>query len=224
MVFPVQVFVADGLFIQTLFENPRLFFLQLLIVTFSICVHEYCHAWTALKMGDSTAADQGHLTLNPMKQMGWMSIAMLLFIGIAWGAVPVDRARLKSRYRYGAVLTSLAGPFANLGLFLIAWILFGILMQNPPEKILYVLQAVFLFGLMNGILFLLNILPIPGLDGGNCLLELFPDLCSRIYKSESARGVYVILIFAVFFFSSYLSEFSCMVMAYAPEFFSSLLN
>lgn len=78
-----------NLFITQLFEDPQRFFIWLLVVIFSICCHEFMHAWAALKQGDPTAADEGHLTLNPMKQMGPFSLVMLAVCGIAWGRVPV---------------------------------------------------------------------------------------------------------------------------------------
>ena len=85
------------MFIKTLFEDPRTFATILLMVVFSISLHEFCHAYAALKMGDSTAADRGHLTMNPFRQMGWISLLMLVFIGIAWGQVPVNPENLTTR-------------------------------------------------------------------------------------------------------------------------------
>ena len=58
-----------GMFITKLWTEPQEFFLIVLVVVFSICLHEFCHAYAALLLGDSTAADRGHLTLNPLKQM-----------------------------------------------------------------------------------------------------------------------------------------------------------
>ena len=64
------------LFIQTLWTNPVYFCMVCLIVTFSVCVHEYFHAQAAVWEGDYTLQD--HLTLNPMKQMGLMSLVMVV--------------------------------------------------------------------------------------------------------------------------------------------------
>lgn len=121
-----------NLFITQLFEDPQRFFIWLLVVIFSICCHEFMHAWAALKQGDPTAADEGHLTLNPMKQMGPFSLVMLAVCGIAWGRVPVRPWQM--RHRHSDALVSLAGPATNFGLFLI----FGILstsVTGPASKI-----------------------------------------------------------------------------------------
>src|SRR5512137_2480723 len=104
-------------FVSSLAQDPFYFFSWVGIVAFSICFHEYAHASMALKRGDDTAAKLGHLTLNPMVQMGPMSIVMLLLIGIAWGAVPVNPGRLRTRA--DAALVSFAGPAANLLLSLL---------------------------------------------------------------------------------------------------------
>ena len=105
------------MFIKLLFSDPNTYLMWVTLVVFSICCHEYLHARVALWQGDSTAADQGHLTLNPMKQMGLFSIIMLLVIGISWGQVPVNPSRMK--HKYSDALVSFAGPFMNLILFLI---------------------------------------------------------------------------------------------------------
>ena len=94
-------------FISNLFTNPFLFFTVVLTVGFSVCVHEYSHARVALALGDPTAAITGHLTLNPLKQMGLLSIVMLLVLGICWGAVPVNPRLVTPRKR---ALIALAGP------------------------------------------------------------------------------------------------------------------
>ena len=114
----------DSLFIQRLFgPHQQTALMQLLVVVFSVCLHEYAHARAALWQGDATAAEQGHLTLNPLKQMGPMSLIMLLIIGIAWGAVPVNPGRM--RHRYSDALVSFAGPATNLALFLVSSLLFA---------------------------------------------------------------------------------------------------
>lgn len=209
--------LAD-IFIQRLFDDPRSFFMLTFIVVFSVCLHEYSHAQVALWMGDSTAADRGHLTLNPLKQMGFFSILMLLILGFAWGAVPVNPARMKNKY--GRLLTSFAGPAVNLILFALAWIFFGITcnLQNAPHSAMIFLG---LFGLMNFVLFVFNMLPVPGLDGWNIYTWFFPKLAMP--NSEVVKGAMVILIFVAFMFVSCLFRFARSVMQTAPDFFQQIM-
>ena len=153
-----------NIFITQLAENPRYFFLVTLAVIPSICLHEYFHAQVALWCGDDTAARNGHLTLNPLKQMGWISLIMFFFIGIAWGQVPVDPRRLT---RKQDALVSFAGPFMNLVLAAGAWIACIFLPRFAEAGVVPELLFLYIFvlGMYNIVLFVINMLPIPGLDG-----------------------------------------------------------
>ncbi|MEM7393226.1 MAG: site-2 protease family protein [Verrucomicrobiota bacterium] len=161
---------------------------------FSICVHEYAHAITAYKLGDSTAADEGHLTLNPMVQMGPISIVMLLLIGIGWGMVPVDERNFSKRYHHAIV--SIAGPLSNLLLCLICGICAGIC----QGALGFEHKAVNFFaiaGTVNGALFLLNMIPIPPLDGWSVLGGFVPKL--RELDSEWTSHFSWLLLFVLIF-------------------------
>ncbi len=208
--------IAD-IFIKQLAVDPKLFFIMTLVVVFSICCHEYCHAQMALWMGDSTAADRGHLTLNPMKQMGILSLIMFLLLGFAWGSVPVDPRRLRSKYRYGELLTSLAGPAANLILFLTGWTAFGLLAAHDAGT-LQLLQMVLALGTMNCIMLLFNLLPVPGLDGWNIFLCLFPKV--RVPNSETVKGIMIFLMLSALCCTSWLFRFSYWIMSLSVDFFS----
>ena len=211
------------LFILRAFTEPKEFFMITFVVVFSICLHEFFHAWTALQFGDTTAADRGHLTLNPMKQMGPMSIIMFLILGFAWGAVPVNPAVLRARSRHAPALVALAGPVTNFGLFLIGFFFFGFLQTRIPSLIenetagKAVLQLFLLLGVYNGFLCIFNLLPIPGLDGWNALTEYMPRL--KQLKSEFAKGVTIFLIFLLLFLADDIFELAARVMMLAPDVF-----
>lgn len=196
--------IAD-IFIKQLAIDPKAFFMTLFVVVFSICCHEYCHAQVALWMGDSTAADRGHLTLNPLRQMGIFSLIMLLLLGFAWGAVPVDPRRLRSKYRYGELLTSLAGPAANLILFLAGVLIMGMLIRydaGTPE----LAEMAVMLCIMNCVMLIFNLLPVPGLDGWNVFLCLFPRI--RMPNSETLKGIMVFLMLSALCCASWLFRFS----------------
>lgn len=188
------------MFIRYMWLDPRLFFSAVLIVVFSVCCHEFMHAFVALRMGDDTAARRGHLTLNPFKQMGWLSLLMLLFIGIAWGQVPVTPANFRSRW--GRVLTSLAGPLTNCCL----WLLFtGAAFACFKAGGAEFATAMLTYGsVMNLVLFVFNLLPVPGLDGFNMIVALFPDLLGR--DSEAVKGTFFVLTVLLFVYIDKLFE------------------
>ena len=190
-----------NLFINKLFTDPEEFCAITLIVIFSICCHEFSHAWMALKQGDSTAADAGHLTLNPFKQMGIMSLVMLAFFGIAFGMVPVNPQRM--RHRYSEALVAFAGPAMNLILF------FAFCLLTAVTHLLGAQDAavnLILFGaIINMALFLLNMLPVPMLDGWAVYKNVFPKISkTRFEQSEFMKGTAVIAFILVFMFAKYL--------------------
>ena len=214
-----------NIFILSAFTDTRIFLLTTLVVVFSICLHEFFHAWTALQFGDTTAADRGHLTLNPLKQMGPMSIIMFLILGFAWGAVPVSLGTLRARNRHAPAIVSLAGPATNLGLFLIGFFVFGFLQTriwNLIENKLVgttILELFFLLGSYNCFLCIFNLLPIPGLDGWNALTEYFPRM--RDPNSEFAKGITIFLILFLFLMSRRIFELAFKLMMLAPDMFSA---
>jgi len=168
------------------------------VCIFSICCHEYAHARAALWQGDDTAKLLGHLTLNPLKQMGIMSLIMLLVIGFAFGQVPVNRARL--RRPYGDAIVSFAGPFANLVLFFLFSIGLGlayIYEIRPLAKICGI------GGVLNSVLFMLNMAPVPPLDGHGIVTSFFPELRNR-QSSEFVNGATFLVIMVLFMSSHYL--------------------
>ena len=196
------------MFIKTLFTEPLHFLMVCVILVFSICLHEYCHAWMAVREGDDGAAE--FMTLNPLRQMGLMSLLMMALIGIAWGAVPVDLSKLRSRW--SRIRISLAGPAANLVLLLVAaagvFCIGLVASGTQSESALPLLRALtnfFLyFGIYNFTLMAFNLIPAPGLDGWNVLAEFFPRL--RHLSSEFVKGAMLGLMILAFMGVTYLFQ------------------
>ena len=163
-------------------------FLDILIILpiliFSLTIHEYAHAWFSTVLGDPTPGNHSRLTLNPLAHLDPFGTIMLLVAGFGWARpVPIDISYYKRR-NLGLVITSLAGPFSNL---LIAIVVMGVIrllaiipaagmgarFLNSMFDILQ--QAAFL----NLLLFVLNMIPIPPLDGSRLVtaaLRNRPDL------------------------------------------------
>jgi Zn-dependent protease len=183
------------LFISYLWEEPQLFFMWIFVVVFAVCCHEYMHARVALWQGDSTAADEGHLTLNPLKQMGPFSIFMLVILGLAWGQVPVNPSRM--RHRYSDALVSFAGPATNLVLGMIFCVLAAVVILAAGGKDVGEStaemgnNAIALFStgaIVNFVLFMLNLLPVPGFDGWHILSSFYPRL-----KTSDSQAMYFVV-------------------------------
>lgn len=171
--------------------------ITLVILLFSAIVHEVSHGLVAEQLGDSTARDAGRITLNPIPHIDpFGSIllpALLLFAGspIVFGAakpVPVNFNNLHPR-RWGMALVSLAGPFSNLVLavLFILPIKFGLVTGAVGD---IWLKAV----IINLVLAVFNILPIPPLDGSKILASMLPyNIMYRLLEMERYGFVIVIL-------------------------------
>ena len=183
------------IFLAYLWEAPRLFWSLTVIVVFSICCHEYMHARVALFEGDSTAADRGHLTLNPLRQMGVWSLITFALLGIAWGQVPVNPGVMRRRHSHA--LVAFAGPATNLalavGFTVLCFVCFKL--QLGTE---FTWEMLYYAGELNVVLFLLNLFPVPGFDGWYILENFFPRFVRQ--SSEAVRGAFFVMIMLLFVF------------------------
>lgn len=178
-------------FIGRIAEDPFYVVSWIVVIIFSICVHECAHAWVALRQGDDTAANEGHLSLNPMVQMGGMSLLLLALFGLAWGAVPVDPRRLRGPW--SAAWVAAAGPLSNLLLAL----LFSACMVACaflPDGSREIPLAFFrLAAVANGMLCVFNLLPIPMFDGWTILSSFVPPL-QRIDPVQTQSWSWLLLL------------------------------
>ena len=198
-----------NLFITHLWRNPHFFFSVAILVILSICTHEFMHAWVALKAGDDTAAENGHLTFNPLKQMGIFSLAVFCFFGLAWGQVPVNPQNLRGKY--APALVAFAGPFSNIVLSQIFLILTYVCFKAQWGNDFTI--SMLLHGAqLNIVLFLLNMLPVPGFDGYAIISHLFPKFLHN--SSEAARGAVFLLIMLLFIFFNKLFELARIITAF----------
>lgn len=207
--------MGGGWWVNNVMENPDQGLPYLVSwvvwVIFSITLHELGHGWAALRQGDRTPVVTGHMTWNPIVHMGVQSLIIFAVIGIAWGAMPVDPSRFRSKY--GDLLVSFAGPMINFSLAGVAILLGGLwyghasgLAESWSINLDYefadrVYQFFFLGASLNILLAFLNLLPIPPLDGSRMLADV-----SRTYRSWTMHpqaplvGLFALL--AVFFLAS----------------------
>lgn len=176
-------------------------FIWAIPVIFAITVHEVAHGWVASKLGDNTAKMLGRLTLNPFKHIDLLGtiilpILMLLFSGFVFGwakPVPVDWRNLR-RPRVDMALVAVAGPLANLGMALI-WCMLGYLASMGNSDFNAILFAMSKAGIMiNAILMLLNILPLPPLDGSRVVSCLLSPRIAFYYNRIEPYGFWILLI------------------------------
>lgn len=182
---------------------------QIIILIFSVIIHEYMHGWMANYLGDSTAKDAGRLTINPIPHIDiWGSIILpLMFVitkmPIMFGyakPVPFNPYNLRDQ-KYGSAKVALAGPMSNLiiALFfgLILRFFSGYLMEF--NIILIVLLQIIVY--LNILLMALNLLPIPPLDGSKVLLPFLPYDWQMKFLQLEHYGFIFVLIFVFFGFA-----------------------
>lgn len=177
------------------------------VLLFSMVAHEYAHGYAALKQGDPTAYQLGRLTFNPIKHIDpFMSIIlpMLLFwqgLPVLGGAKPIPVVPRNYRnYRRGDIIVSMAGIVVNLGLAVMATvlaILFGVLGGAFPaaNETFAILQQIMRLGvLINLLLAIFNLLPIPPLDGSHVMKYLLPPAWALRYQQIGMYGIIIIMI------------------------------
>lgn len=166
--------------------------------------HEYAHAKMADKLGDKTARFQGRLNLNPLTHIDPLGFLMILVAGIGWAKpVQVNPAAFKDKYK-DDLKVSLAGPLANLGVALFGGILLFIVMALVFSNILTGALSQILYGItiriitINIMLFIFNLLPLPGLDGWSIFRDLSPKhfyrLSDKVYQYQFIILIAIVII------------------------------
>ncbi len=170
----------------------------------SLCLHEFGHAYTAWRFGDHDVAVRGYLTLNPLKYSSpLLSLGLpLLFIalggiGLPGGAVYVNTGYMTPRQR---TLVSLAGPSANLVLA-VALLAATRLFYDPEHGVFW--SAMAFLGFLQVTALLLNLLPIPGLDG---YAALEPHLSPETQRAVAPAKQYGFLILLVLLLAPTLNQ------------------
>ena len=177
----------------------------ILPVVCAITVHEFAHGWVAKKYGDNTASSRGRLTLNPIKHIDLFGTiilpGLLLMTGtgfiFGWAKpVPVDPRNFKRPLQDMAIV-ALAGPVSNL-LMALAWALIirlGIAIGTGAEVISLPLIYMGVAGIsINLVLALINLLPIPPLDGSRILTGILPSYWAWQYNRLERYGFILLLV------------------------------
>lgn len=163
----------------------------------AVTVHEVAHGWVANKLGDSTAAQLGRLSLNPLRHVdpiGTVVVPLTLHLlnaGFLFGwakPVPVNWRNLR-HVRRDMALVAVAGPFSNL-LMLLGWLL--ALMVFGEHRLVAPMSWTGIF--FNATIMLLNLLPIPPLDGSRIVTSLLPARAAVGYNRMEPFGIVILLV------------------------------
>lgn len=166
-------------------------------VLFAITVHEVAHGWVANKCGDSTAKSLGRLSLNPIKHVdpvGTIVVPAVLYFssGFLFGwakPVPINYNALNSPKRDMSYV-AIAGPASNF-IMAILWLASIFLAIEMNSKFLLEMAKIGIS--INLLLAVLNLLPLPPLDGSRVVSALLPNKLSYEYNKLEAYGLYILL-------------------------------
>jgi len=180
-------------------------FIYVVVLLFSVIIHEVAHAYAAYKRGDDTAKLAGRITLNPIPHIDLFGSIILPAVMLlaqspllfGWAKpVPVNYAKLKNP-RFDAALVSAAGPLSNAALALFAGLIIRLINAFPSAQqglggSLAILLS--LVVMVNIVLLVLNLLPIPPLDGSKILAYFLPRELSYKYLNLNPFICFAILI------------------------------
>jgi Zn-dependent protease len=185
------------------FNKPMFTILSITILIISVIIHEVSHGYMADLLGDPTARLQGRLTLNPLKHIdpvGSIIVPLITFLaGFTFGwakPVPYNPYNLKNR-RQGEFLIALAGPLSNL---LIAFI-FGTIIRFISVGMIAItpfIEITSYIVIINIVLAIFNLIPLPPLDGSKLLFSLLPDKYNRariIMEQYSSIFIIIVVLF-----------------------------
>ncbi|MEK7653248.1 MAG: site-2 protease family protein [Patescibacteria group bacterium] len=182
--------------INWIFSDPIFFVTWILAILVTLTIHEFSHAAAARFFGDSTAEQAGRMTLNPLAHLDPLGFLMLVFVGFGWAKpVPVNLGNTKNP-RLAEGVISLAGPFSNfLGIFIFGIILKFVAPALGPYNLLT--NFLFLLVLVNTILMVFNLIPIPPLDGSKVLFSLLPSRFDEFKYKFSINGPWILLVLVI---------------------------
>lgn len=179
-------------------------------ILLGLTFHEYAHAFAADRLGDKTPRFQGRLTLNPFVHIDPIGLIMILIFHFGWAKPVETNPSAYKNYYKDDLKVSISGPLANLviaflsALVLALFIKFGKGINLSSNLVTIIYYILYLSVNMNCMLFILNLIPIPGFDGFHILRDLFPKLFFNISDKIYQYQFIIMIIFLVSPLSTYV--------------------
>ena len=218
-------------------RDPVIIFFQIVVLLFAISVHESAHAWMAYRLGDPTAKMLGRISLNPLVHIDLFGTILLPAVLILMGfppfgyakPTPVDNRNFKNMVR-DDILTAVAGPVSNFLTALVAVICLAFLLHGSAAgvspffrgtDVATPLAKMFeLAILINVILAVFNLIPLPPLDGSHVIRHFLSYDTLKVYDRVGYFGLVIVMFVLPMVGCSVVDIFSAPFLI----FFSALLN
>jgi Zn-dependent protease len=182
-------------------DLPYIVSIWLLPVLIAITFHEAAHAYVARALGDETASRLGRVSLNPLRHIDPLGTiilpALLLLAGSPFlfgyaKPVPVNFRALRHP-RSGMVLVAAAGPAMNIGLAIIAALSFHLVVYLPATMAQWVALNLKNTIIINAVLAVFNLFPLPPLDGGRIAVGVLPNALGRQFARLEPYGMMILI-------------------------------
>lgn len=180
--------------------NPPILISRVITLVIAFTCHEFAHAFTAVKLGDSTPRYDGRLSLNPLRHLDLWGSIMLIAAGFGWAKpVRVNSYAVTRKTKAGMMLVAAAGPFANFVLALIAATLLrtGRISNTHLFRMSWLPSPNYflrLFMLTNLNLMIFNLIPLSPLDGEKVLDYFIPDSFRNTWQQIQRYGMPILMV------------------------------
>lgn len=189
-----------------MFTTAAITIFSLVVLLFSVIIHELAHGYVAYSLGDPTAKYEGRLTLNPLKHLdpfGSIILPLLLFLAgspflFGWAKpVPINPYNFRDK-KYGEIKVSIAGPVSNFSLA----IFFGLILRFIPDITIMsnpgIIIALGYIVSINIWLAVFNLIPVPPLDGSWILFSFLPDSMQGVKTFLRQYGIVILVLLILF--------------------------
>lgn len=177
-----------------MFNLPSLYDVALLLpaIILGLTFHEFAHGWAANRLGDRTARDMGRLTINPVAHVDPIGFLLLFLVGFGWAKpVPVNPYNFRGEIKQGMLLVSLAGPATNVLLAIASAVVLGLFYNQQWPYFVEIMDKMIV---INIVLAVFNLIPVPPLDGSKILAGILPGRQEWLEQLERFGPILLIVL------------------------------